>query len=150
MFAFMESINREFVHSQAGHFADMFARILDDGAARVLLHCSAGKDRTGFAAALLLLALGVPRPLVMRDYLLSRHYFHPAQQLAQVRSKYGIGHLDDAVILPLLSVEEAYLGAALAAVDAAGGVDAYLQQELGVGPAERAQLAARFLEGAPG
>jgi protein-tyrosine phosphatase len=38
---------------------------------RWCFHCTAGKDRTGFAAALILLALGVPRPVVMQDYLLT-------------------------------------------------------------------------------
>ena len=36
-----------------------------------LLHCSAGKDRTGFGAAMILRALGVPRPVVVQDYLLT-------------------------------------------------------------------------------
>ncbi len=39
----------------------------------VLLHCTSGKDRTGVAVATLLLALGIPRPLVIDEFLLSDH-----------------------------------------------------------------------------
>lgn len=43
----------------------------------VLYHCAAGKDRTGFASAILLRMLGVPHDVVMRDYLLTNQYFLP-------------------------------------------------------------------------
>ncbi len=53
------------------------------GPAPLLFHCSAGKDRTGFGAALLLTALGVPRDAVVADYLATnrlwqREYALPA------------------------------------------------------------------------
>ncbi|MCL2810883.1 MAG: tyrosine-protein phosphatase, partial [Clostridia bacterium] len=40
----------------------------------MLLHCTAGKDRTGMGCALILLALGVPRQVVLEDYMLSKPY----------------------------------------------------------------------------
>ncbi|ONG46542.1 hypothetical protein BKE38_25260 [Pseudoroseomonas deserti] len=47
----------------------LFATMLQPGRLPLLFHCSAGKDRTGFGAALLLTLLGVPRATVMEDYL---------------------------------------------------------------------------------
>ena len=44
------------------------------GGAPMLVHCSAGKDRTGFVIAMLLHALDVPEPLIREDYLASRHW----------------------------------------------------------------------------
>ena len=46
----------------------------EPGALPQLFHCTAGKDRTGFAAALVLLSLGVDREQVMVDFLLSNYY----------------------------------------------------------------------------
>ncbi|HKK22754.1 MAG TPA: tyrosine-protein phosphatase [Pseudohaliea sp.] len=143
----MRDINREFVRSQSGRYASLFAHLLAPGNERFLVHCAAGKDRTGFAAALVLFALGVPRETVLADYLLTRHYFDASGELGRVREKYDMHHLDDEVLLPMLQVEESYLGAALAAIDEDyGSVERYLEDALGVGPAERAALAARYLD----
>lgn len=54
-----------------GHRYRAMFDLLVDGPGAFLLHCSAGKDRTGFGAALILTALGVPREAVMEDYLAS-------------------------------------------------------------------------------
>ena len=62
---------REFVRERNSQFAGMFTAILDAEHPSILLHCSAGKDRTGIAAALLLTALGVEPVDVRRDYLLT-------------------------------------------------------------------------------
>ncbi|MEQ8264793.1 tyrosine-protein phosphatase [Pseudohaliea sp.] len=143
----MRDINREFVRSQSDRYAALFGHLLAPGNERFLVHCAAGKDRTGFAAALVLFALGVPRETVLQDYLLTRHYFDPARELARVREKYDMHHLEDDTLLPMLQVDESYLGAALAAIEEDyGSVEAYLEAALGVGPAERAALAARYLE----
>ena len=51
-----------------------FETLLNSNGEPVLYHCSAGKDRTGVATALLLSVLGVPRETIIRDYLLSAQY----------------------------------------------------------------------------
>jgi len=58
----MQQTYRAFVHDNAPRFAELFGHLLESDAPLVF-HCTAGKDRTGFAAALILLALGVPRYL---------------------------------------------------------------------------------------
>lgn len=146
MYDFMVEINRDFAVDQTETYARMFREILELPNARFLVHCAAGKDRTGFAAAIVLLALGVPRETVMRDYLLTQRYFLPEREIARLRQKYDMDHMNAEVILPMLEVHEAYLAQALDAIDRDyPSVEAYLADALQVGPAELAELKARYL-----
>lgn len=125
---------------QAHRFAEWFAHLLDDDAPLVF-HCTAGKDRTGVAAALLLIALGVPRDVVERDYLLSNDCYRPHTPR---------GELPGDVLNVLWTVRASFLHTALAAIDgAAGGMQAYLTQRLRLSPAARQRLAELYLEPAP-
>ena len=109
--------------------------------ARFLVHCAAGKDRTGFAAAIILLALGVSREVVMRDYMLTSAFFPPAPEIDRLQRKYQMEHMDAASILPMLEVHEDYLARALAAIDESfASCEAIWQKRSWVGPAELAQL----------
>lgn len=147
MYDFMVEINRDFAEGQTGTYARMFREILEVDNARFLVHCAAGKDRTGFAAAIILLALGVPRELVMRDYLLTARYFNPLHEINRLRQKYDMEHLEADAIMPMLEVHEAYLARALQVIeDNFDSVEAYLQGALGLGPAELAELRGRYLE----
>jgi protein-tyrosine phosphatase len=135
--ALMQETYRAFVSDNGPRFADLFTDLLDNDAPLVF-HCTAGKDRTGFAAAMILLALGVPRPVVMQDYLLTNELLRMDSAPA-----YGVPM---EVMQVLWRVQADFLDAALHAVDADhGGVDAYLQRELRVGPAERKRLAELYL-----
>ena len=133
----MRELYRGFVNDHAHRFAEFFELVLQDDAPLVF-HCTAGKDRTGFAAALLLLALGVSRELVMQDYLLTNElYRHPPlpEGLAERES-----------LRVLWRVQEDFLAASLQAIDADhGGVDRFLAQRIGLGEAARETLAARLL-----
>lgn len=147
MYRFMIEINQDFADRQRHTYARMFREILDTEDARFLVHCAAGKDRTGFAAALVLLALGVPRDTVMADYLLTARYFTPDTQLARLQRKYDMEHLDAAAILPMLEVHDVYLDRGLDFITANyGSLQEYLSQALGVGPTELEELRRRYLE----
>src|SRR6266581_3763 len=64
-------------YNYATEYAGQYAKILQRLAAGDLPaveHCTAGKDRTGVFSAILLTALGVPRDVVIQDYLLSNQY----------------------------------------------------------------------------
>ena len=123
-------------------FPDRIAQVLGDIAAapaNVLFHCTAGKDRTGFAAALILLALGVPRPVVMQDYLLTNELLRMDSAPA-----YGIA---PEVMQVLWRVQTEFLDAALHAVDADhGGLEAYLRRELGLSPVALRELQTLYLQ----
>jgi len=145
MFAFMCAINRQFVATQSDAFAGVFAALLDSGAERVLFHCSAGKDRTGFVVAMLQAALGVPLDDIYADYLLSGTHYLPERELARARRKYRVEHLADAHLLPMLRVEKAYLDAAFEAIrDGYGDCERYLERGLGLDDAARRELRRRF------
>ena len=137
----MQQTYRAFVHDNAARFAALFAHLLESDTPLVF-HCTAGKDRTGFAAAMILLALGVPRPVVMQDYLLTNELF----QMPRTS-----GNLAPQEVLDVLwRVQADFLEAALQAVQADyGGIDLYLEKALGVGSAQRKRLAALYLQ-APG
>lgn len=146
MFEFMVDINRDFAEAQTTTYARMFAEILEVDEARLLVHCAAGKDRTGFAAAMILMALGVPRDVVMNDYMLTAEFFSPHQEMDRLRAKYQMD-LEAEAILPMLQVHEDYLSAALTSIDSRySSVEEYLAEELGVGERERAELRGRYLD----
>ena len=133
----MQQTYRSFIHDNAAQFAQFFEMLLDNDAP-IVFHCTAGKDRTGWAATLLLMTLGVPRDVVMRDYLLTNDFYRmPA--LADPRAP-------KEVLNVLWRVQEDFLNAALDAVDADyGGMPIYLERELRVGEAERRRLEALSL-----
>lgn len=147
MFDFMLEINRDFAESQTETYSRMFKEILAVDNARFLVHCAAGKDRTGFAAAIILMALGVSRDVVMRDYMLTGRFFLPHAEIDRLRHKYQMHGMDTQAILPMLEVHEDYLARALLSIDQNyPSVEVYLQEALGVGPAEVAELRARYLD----
>ena len=138
MVLLMQETYRAFVNDNALRFAGLFDQLLDSDAPLVF-HCTAGKDRTGFAAALILLALGVPRDVVMHDYLLTNDL------LSMEGAPHSVVPAD--VIRVLWRVQEEFLHAALDAVDADhGGVDAYLTQQIGISAAGRRRLADLYLQ----
>lgn len=116
----------------------------EDGA--VYFHCTAGKDRTGFAAALVLLALGAKTELIVADYLLSNRY--RAEENQRLLAKFMAFAPDKRPeeILTLLEVQEAWLQNALNAIDDGyGSADAFLRDALGIGTQERRRLTERLV-----
>lgn len=67
----------EFAITLAPHYTDMFARLVRRETP-LAVNCTAGKDRTGIAAALILSVLGVPRSTIVADYALSETYVPPS------------------------------------------------------------------------
>lgn len=121
----------------------------------LVVHCSAGKDRTGVAVALVLQALGVTRDVVVADYLLTNDAVDLAAQLLGTGGT-GVGFAATAApILALtpiaraavLDAHESYIVASLEAIEARhGSIQAYLCDELGVDQGMLDQLRAQLLE----
>lgn len=109
-----------------------------------VVHCAAGKDRTGIFCAFLLLELGVDPEAVREDYLMTNtavDYDDLAPRFAK-RIKDGMGRdVGDREIRAFLGVEDAYLDTALEAV---GDVQTYLRKELDLSEAVIAQLHERL------
>ncbi len=136
--ALMQETYRGFVHENAPRFAEFF-RILLAKDAPLVFHCTAGKDRTGFAAALILLALGVPRDVVMRDYLLTNELYR--------RPAAATGHASEEVLSVLWRVQREFLDAALHKVDEDyGSVQTYLVDVIGLDASAQRELTARYLQ----
>ena len=130
-----------------GQYRRMFGELLA-GHAPLAFNCSAGKDRTGIAAALLLTALGVPRATVIEDYLLTNQTLNPAA-LAQGRATASSPWMQLApdVLKAFMGADRSYIEAAFAVIDAhRGGADGYLQDELGLGPAQITRLRRLYLD----
>jgi protein-tyrosine phosphatase len=144
----MIEIYRRFPRYMGGTLAAIVDRVLEGGAP-LLVHCSAGKDRTGFVVAMLLHALGVPEPLIREDYLASRHWPGSITHRASLESRLGTfiaaHELPDAIDA-VLDVRDVYLDAALeAAVAGFGSIDRYLQDAAGIAGTRREQLRERLL-----
>jgi protein-tyrosine phosphatase len=147
MFDFMLEINRDFAEAQTATYSRMFSEILEVENARFLVHCAAGKDRTGFAAALVLLALGVPREVVLQDYMLTARFFDPAREVQRLQEKYEMEHMPVDSVMPMLEVHEQYLVSGLGVIEERfPSVEVYLEESLGVGKPELVELRARYLD----
>lgn len=135
----MHDTYRSFVNVYGNRFAQFLA-LLQLSDAPLVFHCTAGKDRTGWAAALLLTALGVDEDTVMQDYLLTNQlYQRPATTFAPMPAE---------VMDVLWRVQASYLAAATDMVRADfGGMEGYLRDALGIDSAARERLAALYLEG---
>ena len=144
---FMIDANRQFATTFTPQFRQFIEVIENAQGEPVVWHCSAGKDRTGFAAAIILRILGVPAEVVMQDYLLSRDYSLAARQteLTLVRWLESEEAADNLKIL--LGVEAPWLQAAFDTIDEQyGDFDTYVEQALGLTSADIANLRARLLE----
>ena len=110
-----------------------------------LFHCTTGKDRTGWAAAVTLLLLGVSEKDVMKEYLLTNKELLPAEQPA-IERFVALGG-DAEVIRPVIGVSPQYLQAALDEMrEKFGTVEGYFADGLGIGSAEQERLRETFLD----
>ena len=125
-------------------YGEMLRAVIGADGAPVLVNCSAGKDRTGWSVAILLLSVGVPLADVVEDYLRSNAAVE--RRLASMEHLRSDG-FDPEVLVPLLGVHADYIGTALATADAEYGSFAdYLDSGLGISPAEIDRLRAHLLE----
>jgi protein-tyrosine phosphatase len=143
----MLSAYRSFVSDHSARWAAMLRRLAQRDALPALVHCTAGKDRTGFAAALVLLTLGVPEETVFEDYLMTNRYRADFQRFVlRWVPLYSFFRTDPDDLLPLLEARREYLQASFDAIDELhGSLDTYLADELGVTPRIRAALRAKLL-----
>lgn len=128
-----------------GQYRRMFAQLVA-GKTPLAFNCSAGKDRTGVAAALVLTALNVPRETVIEDYLLSNRYFDPKRAVsADDNMSKAWRAMPPGVIQALMGVDRSYIESVFKVVDAhRGGTEGYLRDELGIDRAALVQLRARY------
>lgn len=141
----MIDVNRDLALQQQDAYRKLFEFLVEHDSG-VLIHCAAGKDRTGFGAALILAALGVPEETLLHDYLLTKKYFPIEREMNVVRKKYAID-LPDAIMRPVLEVRPEYLRGALDAIrEEYGSLDNYLREALNVTESLQRELRGKLLD----
>ena len=136
----MQQTYRAFVHDNSPRFAELFAHLLEDDAPLVF-HCTAGKDRTGFAAALILRALGISESVVMQDYLLTNELFRPPELVGSYAPK----EVRDVIA----RVQTGFLEAAFEAVNNShGSVEQYLEKAMKLDSKQQERLRSLYLQAA--
>lgn len=135
----------------APHLAKLF-RLFENGQAPVLIHCAAGKDRTGFTVAVLLHAFGVQREAILADYRRSARRLADlgearcAEITRAVLQMSGGKPCAEAVINAMLDAREDYLGAAYQRVARDyGSLDSYIERHAGLDAAALTRLRERWL-----
>jgi protein-tyrosine phosphatase len=136
-----------------GYMGTTLTRVVERllaGGAPMLVHCSAGKDRTGFVVAMLLHALEVPEPLIREDYLASKRWpgaVHHRASLAARLGRFMPAAELEAAVDTVIDVREVYLDAALEALRSEyGTVSRYLERAAGLDAARLEALRDRLLE----
>lgn len=146
--AVMGEVYRGFVEKEGGRAA--FGELLREIAAGTgpqLFHCTAGKDRTGWASVLLLHLAGVAPETILEDYLTTNTISSATRTkyLGMVREHLGPDKVD--VYETVMVADAAYLQQAYDAVDATyGSIDTYLAEGLGLAPDTLAALRVRLLD----
>ena len=119
-------------------FADLFKQLRHGDP--VLIHCAAGKDRTGILAALILLSVGVDRNQVYEDYMLTNVAVDIDGLLPSIAKRISEQTGEDVepqALRPMLGVETDFLDAAFEAI---GPLDAYFENVLGLSDSDRQAL----------
>lgn len=124
-------------------YARFLEGLAEPDACPALFHCSAGKDRAGWAGSVVLLALGVDEEQVVEQYLLSNRDLEG--NVERLRTEQAVAW--EGALLPLLEVRVEYIESSLETLRREwGSFDAYLHEGLGISDAQRAQLAGNLLE----
>jgi len=131
-------------------FRPMFEHLAEPEATPALFHCSAGKDRTGVTCALILGVLGVSRDDITADFMLTQRYYGADEarklRIAQIVEEAGLGFWSEEALVPIFTVEQAYIDVALDIVEAAGGPERFLIDQVGVGAVTLDRVRAVLLE----
>ncbi len=112
-----------------------------------LFHCTSGKDRAGYGAAIFLLTLGVPKETVKEDFLLTNTIMETyiSETLDDIDRKVP-GKIDRDLFRKIMGVSEETIDATFAEMERLyGSTDKFIEEGLGIDPVIRAQLQVKFL-----
>ena len=141
---FMKVITREIATDWTDAYRFVMRGLLETNGG-FLIHCTAGKDRTGFGVAVIHQLLGVSRENVFKDYLLTNESTDLIERIRFRMSEQAV-EIDEATLEVIARVRRPYLEAALDAIDAEfGGIRGYLEA-VGLGEVEITELRERYLQ----
>ena len=143
----MLTANRQFAAEFTPQFNEFIHTVLEAEGAPVLWHCSAGKDRTGFASAILLRILGVPQETIVQDYMASRAPALEARSSQLRMLELFKGEEAAQKLAILMGVDEAWLQAGFAQIDTTwGSFDNYVENGLQLNADDVRRLRHNLLE----
>ena len=123
-------------------FDQLLALESDDA---LMFHCTAGKDRTGVGAALILSALGVDEDLIMKDYAATDVYWKPGREKIVAQMKQA--GMSEEMLKPMMVANPAYLEKTFVAIDAEyGSMDKFLAEVIELTPEKLSKLQAMYVE----
>ena len=137
---YMTEAYRCYVRDHAEAYKGLMHRLADADNHPLVFHCAAGKDRTGFAAALILMTLGVPEEAIYEDYLLTNTYWTESGLRIQA-------DLPEDARNAMRVANDAFLRASIETLhEVHESLDAYLAGPLGMAPADVKRLRELLLE----
>jgi len=145
--SFLIDANKEFVTNYADVYENFLRGLIDEDAP-TLFHCTAGKDRAGFAAAITLIALGVSKEDVINDYMKTNAFTQ--ERIEEILGQIELMSLyqsDVEILRPLLGVEQIYIETAFrTAEDKYGSLENFIRDGLNISDEDIQKLRNKFLE----
>ena len=144
----LRDFNIVIVEEFTDEYKNFFRHIIENNAEPLVFHCTAGKDRAGFASAMILTILGVPREKVIEDYLLTNTYVkdHVDDKMLEIELK-TFFRADTDNLRKINLVEERYIQAAFDTIDSKwGGMDRYISEALNLNEEDILKLQDFYLE----
>ncbi len=144
----LRDFNIVIVEEFADEYKNFFRHIIENNAEPLVFHCTAGKDRAGFASAMILTILGVPREKIIEDYLLTNTYVkdHVDDKMLEIELK-TFFRADTDNLRKINLVEERYIQAAFDTIDSKwGGMDRYISKALNLNEEDILKLQDFYLE----
>lgn len=146
--SFLIDANKEFVTNYADVYENFLRGLIDDDAP-TLFHCTAGKDRAGFAAAITLIALGVSKEDVINDYMKTNAFTQ--ERIEEILGQIELMSLyqsDVEILRPLLGVEQIYIETAFRTAEKKyGSLENFIRDGLNISDEDIQKLRNKFLEG---
>ena len=141
-------VNRQLIEDNTQDYRLWMPSLLSADSYPMVFHCSAGKDRTGIAAVLVLLALGVDKEIAIEDYMATNRYIDSqVDQLIKRINSGTFGLIDAMAIKPTLTVDRRYIEEAIITMERQyGSIDNYLLEGLGIDKEKQQALQKLLLE----
>ena len=145
---FLVDFNQDLVSNFSDVYKNFIGMLIKNEGLPLVFHCTAGKDRAGFASALILSILGVPRDTIIQDYLATNIYTEKEieKKLMQIKL-FSFFQADTDNLRKVMGVEERYILAAFNQIDKDwGGMDRYIQEGLSLSDTDVEQIKSIYLE----
>lgn len=126
---------RRFAFEQTDQLKKIFELIAEEKNLPALIHCSVGKDRTGFVSAWIQLLAGVSRKEVLDDYMMSNKFVEiRARRMIQYLRVMSLFRISAKKLRPMLEVRPDYLNEVLDEIFISyGSTESYLTKKVGLG-----------------